>query len=288
MNKFWIILFAVTICSSLMSAQELSNSLLWKVSGNELKSSSYLFGTLHATCKTELKPKVTNALNATNQLVLEIDMSDPTIQMTVAKSMFLTNDQLITDFLNEEETEILKNFLSSKIEMMNFEMLQRIKPFFLSSLLIPTMLDCPIPNAYDTMLLQKAKASNMKIIGLETIEDQLAIFDKIPLDVQIIELVKTAKDNMQEDTEEFDLMVLLYEEEKINELAKMMTENESYFSSNSDLLLDNRNLKWIPQIEASMKNQSSFIGFGAMHLVGKNGVIQLLRQKGYTVEAVFE
>lgn len=288
MNKIWITTYSLLICISFMNAQQLDNSLLWKVSGNGLASPSYLFGTLHATCKTQLKPKVTTALNETHQLILEIDISNPSVQLFMAQNMFLANDQRITDFVNDEEAKILKDFLSNEIEMMSFEMLERIKPFFLSTLLIPKMLDCPMPNAYDMMLLQKAQLSKMKIIGLETVEEQMAIFDEIPLKVQIKELVDTAKNNMQKKLDEFTELQLLYEKEQIEGLGKMMAEDDSYFSSNSALLLDNRNLKWIPQIELLMKEKSSFFGFGAMHLIGENGVILLLRQKGYEVDAVLE
>ena len=52
------------------------------------------------------------------------------------------------------------------------------------------------------------------------------------------------------------------------------------------MLLKNRNTNWIPKIEKAAKEKPTFFGVGAAHLGGDDGVIKLLRKKGYTVEAV--
>ena len=52
-------------------------------------------------------------------------------------------------------------------------------------------------------------------------------------------------------------------------------------------MLDNRNLNWIPKLEDWMSKKSLFVAVGAGHLAGENGVIHLLRNKGYKVEPVF-
>lgn len=63
--KNWLIALSLFISLSIVQAQSIANSLLWEVSGNGLKSSSYLFGTLHATCNTQLQPRVEKALSET-------------------------------------------------------------------------------------------------------------------------------------------------------------------------------------------------------------------------------
>jgi uncharacterized protein YbaP (TraB family) len=50
--------------------------------------------------------------------------------------------------------------------------------------------------------------------------------------------------------------------------------------------LDNRNIAWIPTLEELFKKSTSFVAVGAGHLPGELGVISLLKQKGYTVEAI--
>jgi uncharacterized protein YbaP (TraB family) len=58
------------------------------------------------------------------------------------------------------------------------------------------------------------------------------------------------------------------------------------FQEYGDLLLENRNKDWIPKIEELVKAQSTFIAVGSGHLGSETGVIQLLRNAGYTVEPV--
>lgn len=288
MNLKTLFYFSFLFSSISIQAQELENSLLWKVSGNGLEQDSYLFGTLHATCKTELKPRVLKAFNKTEQLALELDLSDMKLQMTLAQKMYMENGKSISDFMNEEETILVKNLLEKHISTMNFEMLKRIKPIFTSVMLTQTMVSCEVPNAYDTMLMQEALSQQKPISGLENVQEQLAIFDAISVEEQIQELVKSAKDNLQSDTEEFLKLVDLYEAEALNDLGKMMLEEENLFSNYMVDFLDKRNEKWIPKMEKMMQEKASFFGFGAMHLVGEKGVISLLRKQGYQVEAVLE
>ena len=76
---FFISLFA--------NSQELEKSLLWKVSGNGLQKPSYLFGTIHATCDASLDESTLKALQETNQLYLELDMDDKSMQLQMLKYM---------------------------------------------------------------------------------------------------------------------------------------------------------------------------------------------------------
>ena len=82
-------------------------------------------------------------------------------------------------------------------------------------------------------------------------------------------------------------MLKLYEEENITAILDMMNDDTNKtVSEHQDVLLKQRNENWISKIEEYAKDQPTFFGVGAGHLPGKNGVIQLLRNEGYTVEAV--
>ena len=285
--KFKTLLIFGFLCSfTTVSAQDLENSLLWKVSGNGLNEDSYLFGTLHATCQTELKPRVITALEKTEQLALELDLSDMGMQMALAQKMYLSDGKSISDYLTEAETNQVKNLFEEYIPNMNFEMLNRIKPIFTSIMLTQNLVDCEVPKAYDTMLMQKAQSSKKPIFGLEDVQDQLAIFEAISIEDQVLELLKSAEDQMESDKAEFLKLVDLYEAEALTDLGKLMKEGDNVFNTYMVDILDKRNEKWIPKIEKMMHEKPSFFGFGAMHLVGEMGVIQLLRNQGYQVEAV--
>ena len=113
------------------------------------------------------------------------------------------------------------------------------------------------------------------------------VFDKIPYKIQAEELVKTAKDGLVKDKIETKKMLAIYEEEDIEGMLEIMDESENKISSDfNDILLNDRNANWIPVIEKVSKEIPTFYAVGARHLAGDNGVIKLLRKKGYTVEAV--
>ena len=80
-------------------------------------------------------------------------------------------------------------------------------------------------------------------------------------------------------------MLALYKQKDLEALNKTMNDEEE-FSQYSDLLLDNRNQKWIPIIIEQAKLKPTFFAVGAAHLGNDNGVINLLRKKGYTVSPV--
>jgi hypothetical protein len=80
-------------------------------------------------------------------------------------------------------------------------------------------------------------------------------------------------------------MVGLYKKQDIDGLLQLM-EKSPEMNLNQDALLKDRNVRWVERLPAIMQTQSVFVAVGAAHLPGKNGVLQLLRQQGYTVEAV--
>ena len=92
MNKLFIAAFS--LCSLLVGAQKLENSLLWKISGNGLKQPSYLFGTIHITCDATLDQNVLDAMDATSQLYLELDMDNPGLLMEMMGGMMMKDGTL--------------------------------------------------------------------------------------------------------------------------------------------------------------------------------------------------
>lgn len=89
MKKLKTILSAIVVAFISIftsNAQQLENSTLWKISGNGLEKPSYLFGTIHITCDATLNDNVKKALDETSQVVLEIDIDDPTMQSKAVKA----------------------------------------------------------------------------------------------------------------------------------------------------------------------------------------------------------
>lgn len=267
------------------NSQKLDKGLLWKISGNGITKPSYIFGTIHITCDATLEPNVVKALNETKQLYLELDMDDPNMQTAMMATITMKDGKTLSSMLSADDFKTLDDFIKKQTGMPATAM-NTFKPFIASSFLLPKMLDCPM-QSYEGELVKATKAQNEEIFGLETVEYQMGVFDAIPYDVQLGELLKSAKDDMAGDKKEFADMMAIYKTKDLNALYMFMANSDNkMYSAYNDVLLNNRNKNWIPKIEQVAKATPTFFGVGAAHLAGENGVIMLLRKKGYKIEAV--
>ncbi len=266
-------------------AQELENSLLWEITGNGLEKPSYLFGTIHLTCDATLSDKVKRALDNTAQLVLEVDMDDPQLQVKMMQGMRMKDGHTLKDFLNNSQLADIDSLFLKNLGM-SAKMFQGVKPMMLNSMLIPSMLDCPA-QSFEAELVKISKAQDEEVKGLETIEYQLKMFDLIPYEDQAKELAKSAKDNLAKSKSDIAKLIAIYNQEKITEMFDFMNEDkENVMIKYQEQMFDTRNKNWIPEISKYAKEKPTFFGVGAGHLPGENGVINLLRKAGYTVKAV--
>lgn len=268
------------------NGQTEKKSLLWKISGNGLAKESYLFGTIHISCDATLSEKVLTALDKTDQLCLELDMDDPNMQTEMMSKMMMKDGVTIESLLSKDDFKLVDDFFK-KQSGFSLKMMNSIKPFALSAMLYPKMLDCPM-QSYETELMKVAKSQNEETIGLETFSEQLAVFDAIPYQTQVDELVKSAKSDLDRDKKELQEMLDLYKTEDVEALIQYTEKSDNELTSGfMDELLNNRNKNWIERIEKIAKAKATFFGVGAAHLGGEKGVIKLLQKKGYKVEAVF-
>lgn len=284
-NKYLLLFAFLLLSTTTIFSQQLENSTLWKITGNGLEKPSYLFGTIHITCDATLSKEVKEALDATSQLVLEIDMDDPSMQLKMMQGMYMKGNKTLKDFVSEEEYAMIDSLFVKNMSM-SVNMMQRVKPFFLSAIFIPKLLDCET-QSFEEELMKVAKEQNEEVKGLETIEYQMKVFDEISYEDQAKDLVKSAKDNLENDKVLINKMLEVYKKQNINEMLKMMEDESNTVSSqHQDKLLDNRNKNWISKIKEFASDQPTFFGVGAGHLAGKNGVILLLRKAGFIVTAV--
>lgn len=265
-----------------------SRGLLYKISGKNLKKPSYIFGTIHIICPADMfsMEKLTGYLDQTERLLLELDMDNPSELQAMTKGMVMTDGKTLQDYLTVEEyakvDEMFKNTLGISVDR-----LKSIKPFALAVLISanPKALGCPAPAAYETALTQAATSKKKSIEGLETAASQFAALDKTPIQAQAKTLYKMSL-NPQQSADEFKKLVAVYKTQDSENLAVFMNNQMKDEAAMQTVLLDDRNRAWIPKIETAMREKSSFIAVGGAHLGGKNGVLKMLRAKGYKIEAI--
>lgn len=283
-----IILSTIVILVSFISnAQKpLEKTLLWQITGPAITQPSYVYGTIHLMCpddiivSTELRAR----FYATKQLYLELDMDDPAVLIKTMSQMKMKNDTTLKQLLSPQQYDsVAAGF--KKLTGFSISMMQNMKPQLLASVIYPSLLGCEGAQAWEQKFMQMAKANNMEIKGLEQIEDQLKIFDEIPYTTQAQEFAETIL-HIDSVKKSFNNMLAVYKQKDLGALNKI-TEQEDVVNDYSELLLTRRNEKWIPEIIEQAKVKPTFFAVGAAHLGNVNGVINLLRKKGYTVTPVY-
>lgn len=277
-------LAVLLILSGIGSLKAQENSLLWKISGNGLEKESYLFGTIHLICKEDflMDERILEAFDKSEKLVMELDMSDPQLQSKMQVISMNPGMKNIQSELDPADVEILDGFLTQNYGA-GLAQLGFLKPFVLSTMALMKTIPCEEVESYEGFFTDKSAESKKPIQGLETPEFQVSIFDQIPFEIQINELMKMLKEDSGE--ADFRQMTDTYLSEDIEELYEVMN-SDGMVAEYRDLILDNRNKAWISILEEEMKTQILFIAVGGGHLGGENGLISLLRKAGYQVEPI--
>jgi uncharacterized protein YbaP (TraB family) len=264
--------------------QKSGNTLLWEVSGNRLQKPSFIFGTFHLLCKQDIhfSDQLKKAVNFSNEIYMELDMDDPSTMLSGMLYMNMRGDTTLADLYTGKEYTRLKNYFSDTLKM-PISLLQKAKPYFLVALLYPRMMNCSSPAGVEEELVKLAKEDKKEIQGLETMQFQASVFDSIPYKLQAKELLKNI-DSFSVNKQEFNTMLGFYENQQMDSIKTMLGKSEFGSDKYDDLLLKDRNKKWVTKLDKIMKKESVFVAVGAGHLVGDNGLISLLRKQGYKVE----
>lgn len=280
LRGLWVValLFAFTLNTSAQAAK----SRLWEISGNGLEQPSYLYGTIHIICPDDfiISDGLKAAFEAAEQVALELDMDNPEEMQGIQVAMMAPGGVDYKGQMSEENYNKLDALIKGKMGV-GMDMMKGMKPFGLLSVMYLTILDCAQPASYELSFVEMAAAQNKELVGLETGASQMAIFDNIPEKEQI-EWIVDMMDEKEDSKGEFAKMVSDYKAQDLEALFASMAESPEY-AKYEDELLNNRNEDWIPKIGKLTKDKSTFIAVGAMHLAGDNGVIELLKEAGYTV-----
>ena len=265
-----------------------SSALLYKITGKGLKKPSYLFGTIHLICEKNMfsPEKLKNITDQAEQILLETDFLDPAALKRAQSAAIMADGKTMKDYLTQEEyakvDELFKTYMGY-----SFDNLKAFKPMFATAAVLtsPKILGCQPPVIYDNYFAQMTRVRKISLIGLESMDVQMAVVDSIPLDQQIKELKETAADP-EKTIAEFKRLSQTYlsqDSDKIYDLVVAEMKKPGYSQA---IMVDNRNKSWISVIQKNIAAKPSFIAVGAGHLGGKNGVVNLLRRKGYKLTPI--
>lgn len=273
---------------SQFATAENNKSLLWEVTGNDLKKPSYVFGTMHLLCandaklSTNLQQVITNA----DEIYFEVDMDDLGQLLTGLTAGTMKNDTTLDQLYTDDEYTRIKAFFDAHNMGMQLQMLGHMQPMLVSALVYQAMLPCDQADGMELSIMQLAHTKKKEIKGLETVAFQASVLDNIPYDKQAKELLNSI-DSIETATKETDEMIKLYKEQDIDKLLEFSLKSEGGTTSDvQDIMIDQRNKNWAGQFPNITKDKQLLIAVGAGHLGGENGLLNLLKAKGYTVRAI--
>ncbi len=267
-------------------AQKEDKSLLYEISGNGLTTPSYIYGTIHMICKDDfvMTDATKKKFSETQQVYMEIDMDDPKMMPDMMKSMYMTDGYTLKNLMSDTDYQKVSQFFKDTLKT-NIGGMDKMKPFIVSSMAVAKMLSCPV-QSYEETFMKMAKQENKEILGLETIQEQFGVLDKMGMKKQADIMLVKMVDDWSEGKETFKQMIAVYKNQDVEELLQVMAKSKTSDANFQEDLLVTRNQNWIPKIQQITKEKSTFFAVGAGHLGGEKGVIALLRKQGFTVKAV--
>lgn len=296
MNNKWAarlpgiaLLVALTFpTTSAAQATATGKSFIWKVHAGA--KVLYLAGSVHALGADAypLSAAYENAFNVAGTLVEEINLAEAeqlaAAPMLLAKGLYTDGRTFEGAVGKETATMVSTRLKDTGIPM---EMIRAMKPWMVMLMITAfeaqkAGLDTAL--GLDKYFFDKAKAAGKPVLALETAESQIDRFDKMPESLQE-QMLRSTLTELEVQRGSVAAMIGAWRSGDADALEKMaLSSFEGYRGAYTSLIVE-RNNNWVPQIEACMSRpQPCLVVVGAAHLIGPDGLLTLLKKKGYQIE----
>ncbi len=260
---------------------------MWRIDG--ARNSIYLLGSIHMLREKDypIPSAIYKAYEEAEALIMEIDMDDidPVAEQAIATELGLIQDgRVLRDLMGPEmyaEAESLAEALQIPLQL-----LEKSEPWY-AAINVEMMMLMRIGfnpmHGVEFHLSEFAKRDNKEISGLETTRQQLEILDNLSLESQREMLIQTMSDST-ELTKIMDEMINAWFYGNIEFLEKNLLADMQDLEELHEAIVVNRNRNWVEKIQDLLEEKDDYlIIVGVLHLVGEEGVPQLLSQRGHEV-----
>jgi uncharacterized protein YbaP (TraB family) len=271
---------------SALHAQE--KSFLWKVSKNE--KNVFLLGSIHYLKKENfpLRKSILDALDSSKRLVLEIDLNSASAgsaqRLTVEKALYRDGATLPQNI--EQETYRLAAQRAAQLGI-DMQVLNPMKPWFVALTMMAIkfqQLGLDPTLGVDRYLAARAKDGGIPTSGLETLEFQIGLMDQLSKSDQELMLRETVAELDLLD-QNFNQIVQSWLKGDGASLEVLLLASMREYPDLYQKIIVDRNRRWLPQIEKMIaQGDDAMVVVGAAHLVGQDGVIEMLKFRGYNLE----
>ncbi len=265
-------------------------SFFWKV--HSKKATVYIMGSIHVAKKGiyPLNPKFVKAFKESKVLVVEVDITkiNTSDAMKLMQSFFYKGEDVLDNHISKKTYEKAKTRLST--HGIPIVRLNKFKPWMIGAtitLLDAAKLGYDKKYGIDLHFLNMANKNKKTILALETAKEQMSILDNLSDTVQEEFLVSSlgSKDDLKKDMEE---IFKTWKEGDLKAFRKAFISNFKKHPKLAPLyekLIIDRNITMTSRIEAYIKKGGTyFVIVGSGHLTGKEGIIELLKAKGYSAK----
>lgn len=325
--KFKLLFFILLLSSLYSCAKKQQESLhktglLWEITGNGLKSPSYLFGTYHERGGMQILDSIKNfdsIFNTTEQLLCEkiigsSKVQNPTLALSRIIKPWPVADSTYENILSDRQKKTLDSLLLSD-KFLTFQKQSNLRPLVLLSSIRYSynITRMKVSKDYkpgsdtvfvvlDAYLQYKAKKRGMNIVALDSEEERRKIYESLCSGIPQLSY-KAEADYLMDYVENHSAIdstikagrskiLSIYLKQNIQHVENSDFNNtlfpfEKEFSEKRDnLFVDERNSNWIKKIPELIAGKPCFIAVGAAHLGGEEGLINQLRESGYTVTSI--
>lgn len=261
---------------------------LWEAKGRN--NTVYLLGSVHMLKPDDstLPPETLHAYERSKALVMELDLNGIDTETVLGSSLelaMLPEGKSLSEVLGSE----LYANLSAHAQALGLEpdSMDRFQPWFAALVLEQMALGksgFESTAGVDEQFAQLARADGKPIIALETVEEQLGFFATLSEEQQRQYLRATLKD-LDSEASDAAVMVNAWRRGDSAELERLLHREASENPVLFRVLTTDRNRRWLPKIVAMLgEDQDYLVVVGALHLVGNDGLVTLLRNQGFKVE----
>ena len=294
---FLLILVLVSLSGPVGAADSLPNTqgtepdqgrhFLWRVLGSD-GTEVFLLGSIHALPKDAypLAVEIDDAFVSAHSVFFEVDMEDTSAlggRMMAAGA--LPPEKRLGDVLDLETRRLLDAYLEESD--LSFGAFEAMRPWMaaLSLTAIELMKAGFSADAgLDLHLAQRAREAGKRIEAFETADYQIGLFADMDEDESRAFLRYTLKDVDSVVTQLGDL-TRAWKSGDVTTLSALLTEAFSNEPELFERLVTVRNRAWLPRIEELLQgDEAAMVVVGALHLVGPEGLVEMLRERGYRIE----
>lgn len=264
-------------------AEARGDSSVWMLRGKQ--NTVYLAGSVHALPKqhSEFPPALERAYAAADAIVMEVDLDDldplEAVEFITAKGT-LPAGQTLQQIVGEKYPSVAA--LAASLDVPEVA-ISKLEPWAAAMVLTQfalTKSGFDVELGIDMQIVDRARKDGKKIDGLESVEDQLRVFDDRSFEEQTQFLLDSADDAPELDAD-LERLVAAWRTGDLGALEREFLKERERAPALYDALLGARNRKWVPQIEALLDDDRDYlVVVGTLHFVGKDGLLTLLRQAG--------